>query len=163
MVMVITPVDTKPGSTRRSAHRLRIIRPAPTSRMSDSATSAITRMLRVPFPLESLSVLPRPFFKASFRSTLVSRHPATKPAPPTVDYVIVAGAAGLRWEDLDPIKTPTLLIGGADTTGSLATNWRVMAEHIVGAQTAVIPDGRHWMFENNPQAFCRPVTEFLAA
>jgi hypothetical protein len=35
-------------------------------------------------------------------------HPATKPAPPTVDYVIVAGAAGLRWEDLDPLRTPTL-------------------------------------------------------
>jgi hypothetical protein len=34
--------------------------------------------------------------------------PATKPAPPTVDYVIVAGAAGLRWEDLDPQRTPTL-------------------------------------------------------
>jgi hypothetical protein len=35
-------------------------------------------------------------------------HPATKPAPPTVDFVIVAGAAGLRWEDLDPQRTPTL-------------------------------------------------------
>jgi hypothetical protein len=35
-------------------------------------------------------------------------HPATVPAPPTVDYVIVAGAAGLRWEDLDPQRTPNL-------------------------------------------------------
>ena len=35
-------------------------------------------------------------------------HPATMPAPPTVDYVIVAGAAGLRWEDLDPQRTPAL-------------------------------------------------------
>ncbi len=26
----------------------------------------------------------------------------------TVDYVIVAGAAGLRWDDLDPQRTPTL-------------------------------------------------------
>jgi hypothetical protein len=35
-------------------------------------------------------------------------HPAAVPAPPTVDYVIVAGAAGLRWEDLDPQRTPNL-------------------------------------------------------
>ena len=40
--------------------------------------------------------------------------------------------------DMPLIKTPTLLIGGADTTGALSTNWRVMAEHIAGAQTAVI-------------------------
>jgi hypothetical protein len=26
----------------------------------------------------------------------------------TVDYVIVAGAAGLRWDDLDPVRTPAL-------------------------------------------------------
>jgi hypothetical protein len=35
-------------------------------------------------------------------------HPATVATPPTVDYVIVAGAAGLRWEDLDPQRTPNL-------------------------------------------------------
>lgn len=60
------------------------------------------------------------------------------------------------------IKTPTLLVGGADTTGSLSTIWRVMAEHIAGARTAVIPNGRHWMFEDNPLGFCRAVMEFLA-
>ena len=60
------------------------------------------------------------------------------------------------------IRTPTLLIGGADTTGALSTMWRVMAEHIAGAKTAVIPNGRHWMFENNPEEFCRAVTGFLA-
>jgi pimeloyl-ACP methyl ester carboxylesterase len=65
--------------------------------------------------------------------------------------------------DMPLIRTPTLLIGGADTTGSLSNIWRVMAEHIAGAQTAVIPNARHWMFENNPQAFCQAVMEFLAA
>lgn len=35
-------------------------------------------------------------------------HPETVRSPGTVDYVIVAGAAGLRWEDLDPVRTPTL-------------------------------------------------------
>src|SRR5581483_9636090 len=64
--------------------------------------------------------------------------------------------------DMPLIKTPTLLIGGADTTGSLSAIWRVMAEQIAGARTAVIPNARHWMFENNPEAFCRAVTAFLA-
>ncbi len=63
--------------------------------------------------------------------------------------------------DMPDIRTPTLLIGGADTTGSLSTMWRVMAEHIAGAKTAVIPGGRHWMFENNPEEFCKVVMEFL--
>jgi hypothetical protein len=34
--------------------------------------------------------------------------PSTGAPQSTVDYVIVAGAAGLRWEDLDPQRTPTL-------------------------------------------------------
>jgi hypothetical protein len=34
--------------------------------------------------------------------------PATGPPQSTVDYVVVAGAAGLRWDDLDPQRTPTL-------------------------------------------------------
>ena len=64
--------------------------------------------------------------------------------------------------DAEAIRTSTLLIGGADTQGSLATNWRVLAEHIAGAETAVIPAARHWMFEQDPQGFCRIVMEFLA-
>ena len=59
------------------------------------------------------------------------------------------------------IKTPTLLIGGADTTGSLSVMWRVLSEHIVGAKTAVIPHAKHWMFEQDPECFSRIVTEFL--
>jgi hypothetical protein len=34
--------------------------------------------------------------------------PAARNPQRTVDYVIVAGAAGLRWDDLDPARTPTL-------------------------------------------------------
>jgi hypothetical protein len=34
--------------------------------------------------------------------------PATRTPAQPVDYVIVAGAAGLRWDDLDPQRTPTL-------------------------------------------------------
>jgi hypothetical protein len=34
--------------------------------------------------------------------------PAAGPATQPVDYVILAGAAGLRWDDLDPQRTPAL-------------------------------------------------------
>jgi len=64
--------------------------------------------------------------------------------------------------DMRAIRTPMLLIGGADTTGSLATMWREMARHIAGARTAEIAGARHWMFEHDPAGFCRVVTEFLA-
>jgi len=64
--------------------------------------------------------------------------------------------------DMHAIKTPTLLIGGADTQGSLSTMWRVMSKHIAGAKTAVIPNAKHWMFEQDPQGYCKAVTEFLA-
>lgn len=61
------------------------------------------------------------------------------------------------------IARPVLLIGGGDTTGGLARNWRVLAEHIPGAHTAVIPGTRHWMFDQAPQEFCDHVLEFLAS
>jgi esterase len=65
--------------------------------------------------------------------------------------------------DMLEIKTPALLIGGADTTGSLANNWQVMAKHIAGVKTAEIPGAHHWMFEQDPAGFCRAVTGFLAS
>ena len=64
--------------------------------------------------------------------------------------------------EAESIRAPTLLIGGGDTTGAL--RWSgVLAEHIPGARTAVIPGTRHWMFEQAPQEFCNVVLEFLAA
>ena len=65
-------------------------------------------------------------------------------------------------QDALAIRTPTLLIGGADTSGALSTMWRVLAQHIAGARTAVIPNAKHWMFENDPEGYCKVVTEFLA-
>jgi esterase len=65
--------------------------------------------------------------------------------------------------EAESIRTPTLLIGGGDTRGALAVIWRVLAEHIPGARTAVIPNTRHWMFEQAPQEFSNVVLEFLAA
>jgi pimeloyl-ACP methyl ester carboxylesterase len=63
--------------------------------------------------------------------------------------------------DVQAFKTPTLLIGGGATTGSLAVMWRVLAEHIAGAQTAVIPNAGHWMFEQAPEVFGEVVDRFL--
>jgi pimeloyl-ACP methyl ester carboxylesterase len=64
--------------------------------------------------------------------------------------------------EAEAIRTPTLLIGGGDTKGSLATNWRVLAQHIPGARTAVVADAGHWMFEQAPQEFSEIVQAFLA-
>ena len=64
--------------------------------------------------------------------------------------------------DAQAIRTPTLLIGGGATTGSLSVMWRVLAEHIAGAETAVIPNAGHWMFEQDPLGFGEVVSRFLA-
>jgi pimeloyl-ACP methyl ester carboxylesterase len=65
--------------------------------------------------------------------------------------------------EAESIRTPTLLIGGSDTKGSLATNWRVLAQHIPGATTALIPGARHWIFDQAPQEFSDAVMKFLVA
>jgi pimeloyl-ACP methyl ester carboxylesterase len=65
--------------------------------------------------------------------------------------------------EAESIRTPTLLIGGGDTIGSLSVIWRVLAQHIPGAKTAVIPGARHWIFDQAPQQYSDAVKEFLAA
>jgi len=65
--------------------------------------------------------------------------------------------------DAHGIRTPTLLIGGAETTGALSRIWRVLAEHIPDARTAIIAGARHWMFDQAPAEYCRIVLAFLAA
>jgi pimeloyl-ACP methyl ester carboxylesterase len=39
----------------------------------------------------------------------------------------------------------------------------VLAQHIPGAKTAVIPGARHWIFDQAPQQYSDAVKEFLAA
>ncbi len=63
--------------------------------------------------------------------------------------------------DAQAIKTPTLLIGGGATGGSLSVMWRVLAEHIAGAKTAVIANAGHWMFEQAPLEYGGAVNAFL--
>jgi esterase len=64
--------------------------------------------------------------------------------------------------DVQAIRTPTLFVGGGDTKGSLAAMHRVLAPHVAGSETAIIPGARHWMFEQAPQEYCRVVLDFLA-
>jgi esterase len=64
--------------------------------------------------------------------------------------------------EAESIRTPTLLVGGADTKGSLPMVLHALAAHIPGATTALIPGTRHWMFEQAPQRFCEIVLAFLA-
>jgi esterase len=62
----------------------------------------------------------------------------------------------------ESIRTPTLLIGGGNTRGTLPLILRALAAHIPGASTALIPGVGHWLFEQAPQAFSEIVLEFLA-
>jgi esterase len=60
------------------------------------------------------------------------------------------------------IRTPTLFVGGGNTTGSLAMVHRVLAQHVASSQTVMIDGAKHWMFDDSPQTFSDAVTAFLA-
>jgi esterase len=62
----------------------------------------------------------------------------------------------------ESIATPTLFIGGGNTTGSLATTHRVLAQHVAGSQTVMIDGAKHWMLDEAPERFSEAVTGFLA-
>jgi pimeloyl-ACP methyl ester carboxylesterase len=64
--------------------------------------------------------------------------------------------------DAQAIRAPTLFIGGADTKGHLPAVTRALAPNIAEARSVMIEGGRHWMFEQAPEEFCRLVMEFLA-
>jgi esterase len=63
----------------------------------------------------------------------------------------------------ESIRTPTLFIGGSNTTGSLATVHRVLARHFASSQTVMIDGAKHWMFDEAPQTYCDAVMAFLAS
>ena len=62
----------------------------------------------------------------------------------------------------ESIATPTLFIGGGNTTGSLATVHRMLAQHFASSQTVMIDGAKHWMFDEAPEQFSAAVTSFLA-
>jgi esterase len=66
-------------------------------------------------------------------------------------------------QQAESIRTPTLLVGGADTRGALPKVLRALAAHVPGCKTAMIPGAGHWMFEQAPEPFSKIVLDFLAA
>jgi esterase len=65
--------------------------------------------------------------------------------------------------DAESIRTPTLFVGGGASQGGLPGILRALAAHVPGCQTAMIPDGSHWMFDQSPEKFCEIVLGFLTA
>jgi esterase len=63
--------------------------------------------------------------------------------------------------DAEAISVPTLFVGGAETPGQLPVVLRALAANIRGARTAIIPNARHFMFEDDPVPYCTAVMEFL--
>ncbi len=63
--------------------------------------------------------------------------------------------------DAEAIRTPTLFVGGADTTGPLPGVLRALAAHVRGARVEIISGARHFMFEDDPARFCAAVLGFL--
>jgi esterase len=64
--------------------------------------------------------------------------------------------------DAAQIRTPTLFIGGADTTGHLAANMKALPPHVADAKAVFIAGTKHWVFEQDPQGYCQAVMAFLA-
>ena len=65
--------------------------------------------------------------------------------------------------DAEAIRTPTLFIGGANTTGTLPKVLHALAANVAGSRTEMIPGTTHSMFEQAPQKYCGIVLAFLAA
>jgi pimeloyl-ACP methyl ester carboxylesterase len=64
--------------------------------------------------------------------------------------------------DAEAISVPTLIIIGTDTPGTLPSMSRTLAAHVRGSRVEVIPDARHFMFEDDPARYCAVVLQFLA-
>jgi pimeloyl-ACP methyl ester carboxylesterase len=64
--------------------------------------------------------------------------------------------------DAEAISVPTLIIIGGDTPGAIPLMSRTLAAQVRGSRVEVIPDARHFMFEDDPIRFCAVVLEFLA-
>jgi pimeloyl-ACP methyl ester carboxylesterase len=64
--------------------------------------------------------------------------------------------------DTEAIGVPTLIIMGADTPGAIPSMSRSLAAHVRGSRVEIIPNARHFMFEDDPTRYCAAVLEFLA-
>jgi esterase len=66
-------------------------------------------------------------------------------------------------EAAESIRVPTLLIGGADTKGSLPIVFRALAATIPNARAEIITGTTHFMFEQDPVRYCELVLDFLSS
>jgi esterase len=93
--------------------------------------------------------------------------------PPTVRQTwrdnarTLIGQAGERRQpftraDAEAIVVPTLIIIGADTPGALPGMSRALAAYVRRSRVEVIPNARHFMFEDDPVRYCAAVLAFLA-
>jgi pimeloyl-ACP methyl ester carboxylesterase len=62
---------------------------------------------------------------------------------------------------LSEIRVPTLILVGEHDTGEIQENAQILATEIVGARKEVLPETRHVMNMERPEAFNRLVMQFL--
>jgi len=63
----------------------------------------------------------------------------------------------------EAIRTPTLLLGGAETRPQFIAILDALERTIAGARRVTIPNATHGLTHENPEAFNRAVLDFLAA
>ena len=73
------------------------------------------------------------------------------PRPPAIPCATLRG-----------VKTPTLVVGGAQTPRYLALINEVVVQCIPGSRLAVIPQAMHLLSHQNPAAFNKAFLRFLA-
>ena len=61
------------------------------------------------------------------------------------------------------IRAPTLLIGGADTSGNMPTVMAALTAAIPGARSAMVPRANHFMMWDDPDLYNQIVLDFLEA
>jgi len=82
-------------------------------------------------------------------------HPdGSAPAPPPTRN-------RLTFQRLETIRTPTLLLTGDADLWAPPAVMRLLAAHIMHAETAIVPDSGHSAYWENPEAFNRLVLAFI--
>lgn len=138
----------------------------------------------VPPPPESLKILTAPRDSASAEEIIrrswplaypkeyIEHHRAeleaaiprllAHPTPPSAYKRHLDATYGLKtYERLPSIKTPTLVITGAEDVLIPARNSEIIAERIPGANYRVIPDAGHAFFNQYPDEFMRVFVPFV--
>ena len=73
----------------------------------------------------------------------------------------IGGAAEDLWPDYCQISCPILVVRGMETDALLADEAQKMVEANANAELVEIPNAHHMVFEDNPDAFLRAVSDWL--